>query len=68
VGASKHARSLDEIRTPRPQQICGLSPKEQPALMQGMTTAVRTMKLKHALGQIDAENVDFHRRPPCKNS
>ncbi|WP_177142835.1 hypothetical protein [Variovorax sp. YR216] len=29
-----------------------------------MTAAIRTMKLKHALSQVNAQNVDFHRRPP----
>jgi len=41
VGASKHARSLDEIRTPRPQQICGSSPKEQPAPETGLRVLVQ---------------------------
>lgn len=29
-----------------------------------MATAIRAVKLEHALGQIDSENVDIHGEPP----
>jgi hypothetical protein len=32
--------------------------------MQRPPVAVGSMKLKHALGQIDTENVDAHDQPP----
>jgi hypothetical protein len=41
VGLSKHARSLDEIRTPCPQQKDGLSPKDQPAPKSGFRVLVQ---------------------------
>jgi len=32
--------------------------------MQRTTTSIRTVKLENAFGQVNAENVDVHRRPP----
>jgi hypothetical protein len=40
MGPSKLARSLDEIRTPDPQQSDGLNPKEQPARITGLRVLV----------------------------